>query len=41
MHRTYAGSLELDERNPSLRASTKLAEAFQVDPLDLIRNSTD
>lgn len=37
-HRTYVGGLERGERNLTLRALERLAEAIDVEPLELIRN---
>ncbi|HLN17533.1 MAG TPA: helix-turn-helix transcriptional regulator [Acidimicrobiales bacterium] len=36
VHRTYIGSLERGERNPSLRTVERLAEQLGVDPLSLL-----
>jgi transcriptional regulator with XRE-family HTH domain len=37
INRTYIGSLEAGERNPSLENITRLASALDVDAADLVR----
>lgn len=36
VHRTYMGSVERGERNLSLRSVERLAEAIDVEPLELL-----
>jgi transcriptional regulator with XRE-family HTH domain len=38
-HRTYVGGLERGERNLSLKAVERLAEALGIAPLDLLKSS--
>jgi transcriptional regulator with XRE-family HTH domain len=37
LHRTYVGAIERGERNVTLRTLAKIAEALELDPLDLLR----
>jgi transcriptional regulator with XRE-family HTH domain len=37
VHRTYMGGLERGERNLTLKSVERLAEALQMDPLDLLQ----
>jgi transcriptional regulator with XRE-family HTH domain len=39
-HRTYVGGLERGERNLTLRALERTAEALALDPIDLLRDAT-
>ncbi|WP_245988259.1 helix-turn-helix domain-containing protein [Flexivirga caeni] len=36
LHRTYVGGLERGERNLTLKAVERIAEAIEVDPVDLL-----
>jgi transcriptional regulator with XRE-family HTH domain len=38
LHRTYIGASERAEENLTLRTLDKLAKAFGVKPIDLLRN---
>ena len=39
-HRTYVGGLERGERNLTLRALERVAEALELEPIDLVKDTT-
>ena len=41
IHRTYIGTLEAGERNPSLDMVARLARALEVDAAELVRGIQD
>jgi transcriptional regulator with XRE-family HTH domain len=37
IHRTYIGGIERGERNVTLQTVERIAQAFAIDPVDLLR----
>ena len=41
LHRTYLGSIEREERNPSLKNVERLAKGLDISPTELLRDHND
>ena len=39
IHRTYVGGIERGERNVTLQTLERIADAFDLDPADLLRDA--